>query len=132
MLDEKECLCGLTHAFAKCLYLNPSLRSTSWKGKKEVYEKINKQLKNPKLKWVIRKFDYDGLNQDNIIEISNNRGRNTQPSNLSDSETQKYISQKAAALVTLVPTESTIGEINPYKYVFSSDKLVHKVCLFFK
>ncbi|KAI1001280.1 hypothetical protein K3495_g6920 [Podosphaera aphanis] len=55
IFEGKECMCGLIHAWATCFYLNPSMRKTTWKGKKEVFEKINKQLKNINLKWVVKK-----------------------------------------------------------------------------
>lgn len=46
MLDEKECFGKLTPAFAKCLYLNPSMRSSSGKARKEVHQKINNSKKS--------------------------------------------------------------------------------------
>ena len=69
--DDKECLCGLKHAWSNCYYLNPSTRTSSWKGRKEVYDKINKQLKHPKMRWVIKKFGYDGMNKEDCIQDAN-------------------------------------------------------------
>ena len=66
---EKPCLCGGKHGnktrWEKCHYITPKCRPSGWKGKPETFEKINKVLKtweDGKIKWFIRRFKYDGLN----------------------------------------------------------------------
>jgi hypothetical protein len=57
--NGKKCLCGEGHRFEACCYLNPSIRTKWWKGKNDIFEKINKDLENPKLT-VARSWGYDG------------------------------------------------------------------------
>lgn len=113
--NEKECLCGSIHAWVKCFYLNPSLRTTTWKGKKEVYEKINKLLKNPKLKWVIKKYGYDGFKNEKTEETDHNIP-NTGAVNFRSGN------QKAAAVLTTRQSISISEESLWSQHVFSLNK----------
>ncbi|RKF82092.1 hypothetical protein GcC1_018019, partial [Golovinomyces cichoracearum] len=117
--NEKECLCGSIHAWVKCFYLNPSLRTTTWKGKKEVYEKINKLLKNPKLKWVIKKYGYDGFKNEKTEETDHNIP-NTGAVNF------RSINQKAAAVLTTRQSISISEESLWSQHVFSLNKKVER------
>lgn len=73
--DEKLCLCGGKHGaklqWEKCEYISPSRRPTDWKGKPEIFEKINKVINSweeGKVKWFFDKFEYDGLKESTITE----------------------------------------------------------------
>ncbi|KAF5189162.1 Ribonuclease h-like domain [Thalictrum thalictroides] len=62
--ERKPCLCGNSHPFKECYYLNPSLRPEEWIGKETTYQKINQALADPKrikIKTLIQKTsNYDG------------------------------------------------------------------------
>ena len=65
---ERVCLCGGKHGkklpWGKCEYITPARRQPGWKGKPEIFEKINKVVKtweDGKIKWFVEKFKYDGL-----------------------------------------------------------------------
>jgi hypothetical protein len=72
---EKPCLCGEKHGaklqWEKCEYISPSRRPTNWKGKPEIFEKINKVINSweeGKVKWFFDKFEYDGLKESTTTE----------------------------------------------------------------
>ena len=47
--DAKPCLCGLAkHRWSECHYITPSTRPSGWKGKPEIFEQINKKIKEIK------------------------------------------------------------------------------------
>ena len=69
---EKPCLCGGKHSekqgrkndWYKCEYITPKNRPNGWKGKPEIFNKINQVLKTweeGKVKWFVNRFKYDGL-----------------------------------------------------------------------
>ncbi|KAF5193332.1 Ribonuclease h-like domain, partial [Thalictrum thalictroides] len=62
--DRRVCLCGNTHLFKDCFYLNPAMRPTGWSGKESTFKKINEALADPrrvKLKTLISNItEYDG------------------------------------------------------------------------
>ncbi|KAI1004941.1 hypothetical protein K3495_g3274 [Podosphaera aphanis] len=133
MFEGKECMCGLIHAWVKCFYLNPSLRTTTWKGKKEVFEKINKQLKNPKLKWVVKKYGYDGLKGEKnmeTIQIVENSSENTSKS--VGAVIHNSGSQKAAAVLKLGqaqhPTQGLDSSWHAFPLDGSRNKPVENDC----
>ncbi|RKF80017.1 hypothetical protein GcM3_049032, partial [Golovinomyces cichoracearum] len=113
--NEKECLCGSIHAWIKCFYLNPSLRTTTWKGKREVFEKINKLLKNPKLKWVIKKYGYDGFRNEKTEETDQNKPNTGEV-------TFKSGNQKAAAVLTAKQSKQISVENLYSQHIFSLNK----------
>jgi Reverse transcriptase (RNA-dependent DNA polymerase)/Pol polyprotein, beta-barrel domain len=64
----KLCLCGDKHGkrfqWEKCEYISLTKRPAGWKGKPEIFEKINKAInswESDKIKWFVDKFKYDGL-----------------------------------------------------------------------
>ena len=65
--EERSCLCGGKHGESSrwddCEYITPKRRPSGWKGKPEIFEKINRILKkweSGKRNWFIEKFKYDG------------------------------------------------------------------------
>lgn len=46
--DQRKFLCGDTHLFKECYYLNPGLRPSSWVGKESTFRQINNALNDPK------------------------------------------------------------------------------------
>ncbi|CAD6505921.1 BgTH12-06853 [Blumeria graminis f. sp. triticale] len=121
--DDKKCLCGSTHAWAKCFYLNPSLRTSTWKGKRDVFDKINKKLKHPKLRWVKKKYGYDDINGENMTDT----GKACDSASKSfGADTSRPSFQKAAAILTRQQLVSSIDEKSATKekdkvrYAFSN------------
>jgi hypothetical protein len=67
---ERLCLCSGKHGnkvrWQKCEYITPKCRPSGWKGKPEVFEKINKEIntwESGRIKWFVDKFKYDGLKE---------------------------------------------------------------------
>lgn len=87
--------------------------------KERGFLKINKQIKNAKFKWVIKKYGYDGLSNDRF-EVSDQSVQNTGAASL------KFVSQKAAAVLTMSQLKSfSKGNICP-RHVFSVEMKDHR------
>ena len=45
-----QCICGNTHWFSDCYYLNPKKKPTGWSENSETCKKVDKALKDPAIK----------------------------------------------------------------------------------
>jgi hypothetical protein len=53
---ESKCVCGFAHRYAKCYYLNESLRPVNWKANPDIIKAIEERLlKDDKLRRQIEK-----------------------------------------------------------------------------
>ena len=79
--EQKLCLCGNSHLFKECFYLNSNLRPSGWTGKESTFQKINQALADPrriKIKTLIEKTcDYDGMSKGAKTNDNNSPNENS-------------------------------------------------------
>ena len=63
--DPPTCLCGTTHWYADCYYLNQDRRPTGWTPRQDTQQKVDQALQNQKTRAAVERARWKRKNRDN-------------------------------------------------------------------